>query len=80
MGVRQAAHDLALATAMDRARQWRYRRSNMRTRAAANSGVLTKQEASILCRSALTINAADRFGRVKATLLDRARLRLPLDI
>jgi hypothetical protein len=37
----------------------------------------TKQEASIqfvLRRSALTINAADRFGRVRASLLDRTRL------
>ena len=70
MDVRQAAHDLALAIAMDRACQWRWRKSNARTGAAVNSGVLTKQEASILHRSALTIDAADRFGQVRPTILD----------
>jgi hypothetical protein len=74
MDVQQAARGLALATAMDRARQWRWRRSNARTGAAVNSGVLTKQEAGVLHRSALTVDAADRFGQVGATLLDRARL------
>jgi hypothetical protein len=74
MDVRKAARDLTLVTAMNRARQRRWRRSNALTRAAVNSGMLTKQEASILRRSALTINAADRFGRVRASLLDRAQL------
>ena len=36
--------------------------------------MLTKQEASILRRSALTIDATDRFGRIRASILDGARL------
>lgn len=36
--------------------------------------MLTKQETTILRRSELTINAADRFGQVRAPLLDRVRL------
>jgi hypothetical protein len=69
MDIQPVARDLTLAIAIDCVRQ-----GYARTRAAINCEVLTKQEATIFRRSALTINAADRFCLGQGSLLDRARL------
>lgn len=75
MDVHPAARGLTLAIAIDRAHKRHL--NHARTRAAFNHGHEAKKLAysrTVLRRSALTINAADRFGRARALLLDRVRL------